>query len=158
MRYRLIRTRLSRLLIVADDRAIRRVQFAASQQASTPEPGWRSGGPLADEAARQLRAYLKGDLRIFDLPVAPDGTPFEQRVWSQLQKIPYGETMSYGEVARRIGQRRAARAVGAAARKNPVCILIPCHRVVGRDGSLTGFASGLERKAQLLALERRHEQ
>ena len=92
----------------------------------------------------------------FDVRLAPQGTPFQRHVWRVLQRIPYGETLSYGEVARRIGQPGAARAVGAAARSNPIAIIIPCHRVVGSDGSLTGYAGGLQRKAGLLALEQAH--
>lgn len=106
-------------------------------------------------AAEELGEYFAGRRRNFTLSLAPRGTEFQQRVWSELRRIPYGETRSYGEIARAIGQPRACRAVGMANNRNPIAILIPCHRVIGRDGSLTGYAAGLTVKQQLLELERR---
>jgi methylated-DNA-[protein]-cysteine S-methyltransferase len=155
MQYRWLRTRWGRILVVADPHAVRTVQFEGSRYFTAPEPGWQRGGALADEASRQLGAYLQGELRAFDLPLAPAGTAFERRVWRQLMKIGYGQTATYGEVARRTGNPRASRAVGAAAGHNPIGIVIPCHRVIGQGGRLTGFAAGVERKAALLELERR---
>ena len=108
--------------------------------------------PLTD-ARIQLEAYFVGKLRAFDLPLAPEGTEFQLRVWSELSKIPYGETISYGELARRVGDPGAARAVGLANGKNPLPVIVPCHRVIGADGSLTGFGGGLDRKRRLLELE-----
>lgn len=112
-------------------------------------------GNPADEpfasAAGQLAAYFAGDLKLFDLPLAPAGTEFQLRVWSALQTIPYGQTWSYGELARRVGS--ASRAVGLANGKNPIALIIPCHRVIGSDGSLTGYGGGLDRKRYLLDLE-----
>jgi methylated-DNA-[protein]-cysteine S-methyltransferase len=112
-------------------------------------------GDLADEpfasAARQLAAYFAGELTAFDLPLAPAGTDFQQRVWSALQTIPYGRTRSYAELAREV--RSASRAVGLANGKNPIALIIPCHRVIGSDGSLTGYGGGLDRKRYLLELE-----
>ncbi len=105
-------------------------------------------------ARRQLEAYFQGRLRVFDLPLAPRGTPFQLRVWAELQRIPYGATISYGELARRLGDPKLTRAVGAANGANPISIIIPCHRVIGADGSLTGYGGGLEVKRGLLALER----
>jgi methylated-DNA-[protein]-cysteine S-methyltransferase len=102
----------------------------------------------------QLEEYFAGERRVFDLPVAPPGTPFQQRVWAELQRIGYGETISYAELAARIGRPTAIRAVGAANGANPVSIIIPCHRVIGSDGSLTGYGGGLEAKRRLLELER----
>jgi methylated-DNA-[protein]-cysteine S-methyltransferase len=107
------------------------------------------------EAASQLDAYFAGDRTGFDLELALAGTPFQQRVWKQLQAIGYGETISYGQLAQRIGQPTAFRAVGLANGRNPVSIIVPCHRVVGSDGSLTGYGGGMERKHFLLALEQR---
>lgn len=104
-------------------------------------------------AVDQLGAYFAGVLTRFSLPLAPQGSPFQQRVWAGLQDIPYGDTESYGELAARIGSAGAARAVGLANGKNPISIVIPCHRVVGSDGSLTGYGGGLGRKRQLLDLE-----
>ena len=116
------------------------------------EPGGRDTEPFK-AAADQLDAYFAGDLTTFDLPLAPRGSDFQQRVWAALREIPYGETESYGQLAERIGSPGGARAVGLANGKNPIGIIIPCHRVVGADGSLTGYGGGIERKRQLLDLE-----
>ena len=110
--------------------------------------------PLLTEAARQLEAYFDGALTAFDLPLKTSGTAFQERCWAALREIPYGRTVSYGEQARRIGNPRAARAVGGANHHNPIMIVIPCHRVVGANGSLTGFGGGLDMKAWLLEHER----
>jgi len=107
--------------------------------------------------ARQLDSYFAGQLRTFDLPLAPVGTPFQRRVWSALRDIPFGETRSYGQLAKTIGQPSAMRAVGAANGRNPIAIIVPCHRVIGADGSLTGFGGGVERKKFLLSLEHGNE-
>jgi methylated-DNA-[protein]-cysteine S-methyltransferase len=109
-------------------------------------------GPLP-EAVRQLEEYFAGKRRDFDLPLRLNGTEFQQRVWRALTKIPYGETWSYGELAKRIGNPNASRAVGLANGRNPISILVPCHRVIGADGSLTGYGGGVERKQWLLAHE-----
>ena len=110
--------------------------------------------PVLVETARQLAAYFAGDLTDFDLPLAPVGSDFQQRVWKELRTIGYGETMSYGGIALRLGMTNAAsRAVGLANGRNPIPVVIPCHRVIGADGTLTGYAGGLERKQQLLELE-----
>lgn len=110
--------------------------------------------PILKRARDQLDRFFSGELRAFSVPVAPLGTEFQVRVWRALQAIPYGQTECYGELAERIGMPGAARAVGAAIGKNPICIVVPCHRVIGADRSLTGFGGGLERKRFLLALER----
>ena len=107
--------------------------------------------------ARQLDAYFDGRLKSFDLPLAPEGTPFQQHVWSALRGIPFGETRSYGQLAKAIGKPSAMRAVGAANGRNPIAIVVPCHRVIGADGSLTGFGGGIERKKFLLSLEQGQE-
>ena len=117
-----------------------------------PDPRGRVAEPFKT-AADQLDAYFAGELTTFDLPLAPRGSEFQQRVWAALQEIPYGQTESYGELAQRIGSPGGARAVGLANGKNPIGIIIPCHRVVGADGSLTGYGGGLDRKKQLLDLE-----
>jgi methylated-DNA-[protein]-cysteine S-methyltransferase len=111
--------------------------------------------PVLAAAAKQLDAYFRGELTSFDLPLSLDGTQFQRCVWAALQSIPYGETISYGELARRIGQPSASRAVGLANGRNPVAIVVPCHRVIGADGSLTGYGGGMDRKRFLLALEQR---
>ena len=110
--------------------------------------------PVLRETGRQLAAYFAGSLRAFSLPLAFEGTPFQQSVWRALLTIPYGETRSYAEVARQIGQPTAMRAVGAANGRNPISIVAPCHRVIGSGGALTGFAGGLAAKDHLLSLER----
>lgn len=116
-----------------------------------------TGGDPADTpfaaARQQLAAYFAGQLRSFDLPLAPAGTDFQRRVWSALRAIPYGTTWSYGELARHVGSATASRAVGLANGKNPIALVIPCHRVIGSDGSLTGYGGGLDRKRFLLELE-----
>ena len=108
---------------------------------------------VLSEAARQLDAYFAGRLRTFELPLGLEGTPFQQRVWSALRDVPFGETRSYAQLAKAIGMPSAMRAVGAANGRNPIAIVVPCHRVVGADGSLTGFGGGIERKKFLLRLE-----
>jgi methylated-DNA-[protein]-cysteine S-methyltransferase len=113
-------------------------------------PEERGDSPLLEEAARQLAAYFDGTLTKFDLPLVPEGSDFQRQVWDELRRIPFGETTSYMELAKRIGDTRHVRAVGAANGRNPISIIIPCHRVVGSDGSLVGYGGGLERKRWLL--------
>lgn len=114
---------------------------------------WVSDPEPFTEAVRQLEAYFAGELREFDLPLAPAGTEWQLRVWAALTTIPFGETASYGQLARELGRPTASRAVGMANGRNPISIIVPCHRVIGADGSLTGYAGGLERKEFLLGLE-----
>jgi methylated-DNA-[protein]-cysteine S-methyltransferase len=112
----------------------------------------RDDGPFR-AVRRQLEAYFEGELSEFDVPLNPAGTPFQRRVWEELRRIPYGTTISYGELARRVGNPAASRAVGAANGKNPIAIIVPCHRVIASDGGLGGFGGGLDRKEWLLGLE-----
>jgi methylated-DNA-[protein]-cysteine S-methyltransferase len=114
---------------------------------------WRDDATPFDEVKRQLSEYFSGRRTTFDLPLAPQGTQFQGRVWEELQKIPYGTTISYGELARRIGNANASRAVGLANGRNPISIIVPCHRVIGANGKLTGYGGGLPRKEALLAFE-----
>lgn len=116
--------------------------------------GPEAATPVLESAIEQLEAYFAGSLHRFDLPLAPEGTDFQRRVWRALTEIPYGETVSYTWVANRIGSPAAVRAVGAANGSNPVAIVVPCHRVIGANGALTGYAGGIWRKERLLALER----
>jgi len=156
-------TPVGRLLVAADEAGLRRVVFSGGREVAEPQPDWREddwredrpgrSAPLR-EPIRQLRAFFAGQLREFDLKVAPKGPEFHQRVWRELCKIRYGETISYGELARRIGSPNASRAVGRANGANPIPIVIPCHRVIGSNGKLTGYGGGLPRKEFLLALER----
>ena len=110
---------------------------------------------LLEEAERQLQEYFAGRLQHFDLPLHPQGTEFQKKVWKALMSIPYGETRSYGEIAKQIGNEKAVRAVGGANHVNPISIVIPCHRVIGKNGSLTGYGGGLKIKETLLTLERK---
>lgn len=111
--------------------------------------------PLMEEAEKQLLEYFRGERQAFDLPLAPEGTTFQKKVWQALKEIPYGQTRSYGEIARQVGCPKGFRAVGMANHRNPLPILIPCHRVVGSKGTLTGYAGGVELKRQLLELEKK---
>jgi methylated-DNA-[protein]-cysteine S-methyltransferase len=139
------------LLLTSDGTSLTRLLFDA-----TPDPSW-STAPCAvlDEAVRQLREYFAGERRDFDLPLEPAGTPFQLTVWDALRGIPYAETINYGQLAVRVGNPTASRAVGLANGRNPISIVVPCHRVIGANGSLTGYGGGLDRKRTLLDLERR---
>lgn len=149
-------TPIGTLRVVGDDDGVTRIDLP-NAAAGPPRPEWRHArrtlpGPLR-EAKRQLREYFDSGRRAFDLPLAPAGTAFQMRVWEALRGIPYGETVSYGELARRIGRPTASRAVGAANGRNPLSIVVPCHRVIGADGALTGYGGGLPVKETLLAHE-----
>jgi methylated-DNA-[protein]-cysteine S-methyltransferase len=142
------------LLVTADARGrLTRLQFHDGPWTPAARSGWVRDADAFADVAHQLDAYFAGELRDFDLQLAPAGTPFQQQVWSALRAIPYGETASYGEIASTVGQPGAARAVGGANNRNPIAIIVPCHRVIGAGGSLTGYGGGLERKRKLLALE-----
>jgi methylated-DNA-[protein]-cysteine S-methyltransferase len=143
------------LLLVADDGGLRRIDFVNGRNPGEPDPQWLDDAEHFRETLRQLRAYFAGELENFDLELAPQGTPFQLTVWNRLREIPFGETISYGELARRIGNPDASRAVGLANGSNPIPIVIPCHRVIGSNGKLTGYGGGLPIKEKLLALERR---
>ncbi len=143
------------LLLVADDSGLRRIDFVNGRTPAAADPQWHDDAEPLRETIRQLSAYFAGELEAFDLTLAPAGTPFQRTVWNRLCEIPYGETISYGELARRIGNPNAARAVGLANGSNPIPIVIPCHRVIGSNGKLTGYGGGLPIKEKLLALERR---
>jgi len=141
------------LALTAEGDALVEVDLAVSPESSASVADPTSASPLLAEAARQLDAYFAGELREFDLPLRPNGTPFQLAVWDALREIPYGQTASYADVARRIGRPTAARAVGHANGRNPLAVVVPCHRVIGSDGSLTGYSGGLEMKRVLLTLE-----
>jgi methylated-DNA-[protein]-cysteine S-methyltransferase len=143
------------LLLAADEAGLRQILFVNGRASVRPDPAWREDRAALAEPIRQLRAYFAGELETFDLALAPQGTPFQLEVWRRLRDIPYGETISYGDLARRIGNPQASRAVGLANGANPISIVIPCHRVIGSNGKLTGYGGGLEVKEKLLALERR---
>jgi methylated-DNA-[protein]-cysteine S-methyltransferase len=143
------------LRLVADAEGLREVWFETGRHRKSPQPDWvRAAEPLA-EARRQLEEYFAGTRTRFELKLHPVGTPFQLAVWEELGRIPYGVTISYAELARRIGQPAAVRAVGAANGRNPIPIILPCHRVIGSNGSLTGFGGGLPTKRFLLSMEDR---
>jgi len=141
------------LLLAGDSNALRLVSFESSKHAAPPRPDWNQNGAAFAEVIRQLQAYFRGELEEFDVPLAMEGTEFQIRVWNALRTIPYGETISYAQLARRVGNPKAVRAVGLANGSNPIPIIVPCHRVIGSDGSLTGFGGGLSTKKKLLELE-----
>ena len=153
--YTQIESPLGPLLLAADDAGLRQILFVHGRHSAKPEPSWQKDPTPLQPVIDQLHAYFAGDLETFDLPLAPEGTPFQQSVWRNLCDIPYGETISYGELATRIGNPKASRAVGLANGSNPIPIVIPCHRVIGANGKLTGYGGGLPIKEKLLALERR---
>ena len=143
------------LRLVEHDGAITAIEFSPFREGDGRPRGERQDDhPLLVECVRQLTAYFDRDLKEFDLPLAPEGSEFQRRVWDGLRQIPYGETWSYRDLAEHLGQPTAVRAVGLANGRNPVSIVVPCHRVVGANGSLTGYGGGLERKQLLLDLER----
>ena len=143
------------LLLVGDEAGLRQILFVNGRSKAQPQPEWKEDPAPFKETIRQLNTYFSGEREDFDLPLAPEGTPFQQTVWTRLCEIPYGETVSYGEIARKIGKPQASRAVGLANGSNPIPIVIPCHRVIGSNGKLTGYGGGLPIKEKLLALERR---
>lgn len=151
----LIGSPVGELRLVERDRALTAIEFAPFRDGDGRPRGHRDDQhPVLVEAARQLGAYFARELTDFDLPLAPVGSDFQQRVWKELQLIDYGQTASYGAIALRLGMTHAAsRAVGLANGRNPIPIVIPCHRVIGANGTLTGYAGGLERKQTLLKLE-----
>ena len=144
------------LLLSGDEQGLRGISFQAGPHASVPSSRWTRAREPFEHAIAQLEEYFAGARRHFELPLAPEGSSFQLSVWTMLRRIPYGETVTYGELARRLGRSSAARAVGAANGQNPIPIVIPCHRVVGSDGSLTGFGGGLDVKRRLLSLEALH--
>lgn len=142
------------LLLAADDEGIRAIEFPENRHPVKRDDHWREGRhPLLEHAKRQLDEYFSGNRRQFDLPLAPRGTTFQLQVWNALRTIPFGQTRSYAQQAQTIGKPKAMRAVGAANGRNPIPIIIPCHRVIGASGALTGFGGGLPTKRFLLQLE-----
>lgn len=153
--YTLMETPIGPLALTTNGDALTGLHLPDREGRETVDASWTRAddAPLLVEARRQLQAYFEGRLREFDLPLAPAGTAFRRKVWEELSRIPYGDTISYGEMARRIGQPGAARAVGLANGANPIAIILPCHRVIGASGKLVGYGGGLPRKEALLAFE-----
>jgi methylated-DNA-[protein]-cysteine S-methyltransferase len=148
-----IESPIGELLLVGDDEALRGLYMQEGRKPGMALPGWRREPGAFAAVETQLNEYFAGRRTSFDLPLEPAGTSFQLRVWRELLEIGYGETVSYGELARRIGRPAAARAVGAANGSNPISVIVPCHRLVGADGALTGYGGGVDRKRQLLDLE-----
>jgi methylated-DNA-[protein]-cysteine S-methyltransferase len=152
---------IGKLLLAMDGQGLRHIHFETGRERLEPGDDWEPGAGALHETRAQLKAYFAGKLTAFDLPLAPHGTEFQQRVWLELLRIPFGETTNYGDIARRLGDAHATRAVGAANGANPLPIVVPCHRVIGaargkKAGSLTGFGGGLPVKRWLLDHEQRH--
>jgi len=152
--WRLVATPVGELVLSGDDRFLHHVLLPGSFEEADLDPSRREPTAATDEAAEQLAAYFEHRLRDFDLPLDPKGTEFQRKVWFALGDIPYGETESYGSLAARVGNPKACRAVGMTNGRNPLPIVLPCHRVIGADGSLTGYGGGIDLKRRLLEHER----
>jgi len=152
--YAFVDSPVGRLLLAGDDGGLWLLSFAGEGRRVPLSDRWEASDGPFQEAKRQLAAYFNGDLRRFSVPLHLVGTEFQRAVWNMLPAIPYGSTWSYAELARRIGRPAAVRAVGGANHANPVAIIVPCHRVIGSDGALTGYGGGLSTKEKLLAMER----
>jgi methylated-DNA-[protein]-cysteine S-methyltransferase len=144
------------LTLVGDEEGLRHIVFPKEKNRITIQGDWEKKHGFFAPVKAQLRAYFNGELILFDLPLAPVGTPFQLKVWQALRNIPYGDLVSYKTLAEAIGNTKAVRAVGAANGRNPIPIIVPCHRCIGSDGSLTGFGGGLDTKKRLIDLERHY--
>jgi methylated-DNA-[protein]-cysteine S-methyltransferase len=151
--YDVMQTPIDRLVLASDGSAIVGVWMANAEPDDRRWPDRRGSDAVLKETRRELDAYFAGRLETFTVPLAPNGTEFQRRVWSALREIPFGTTISYADLARRVSNAAAVRAVGAANGRNPIPIIVPCHRVIGSDGSLTGFGGGIPRKKWLLEHE-----
>jgi methylated-DNA-[protein]-cysteine S-methyltransferase len=153
MAYTTIDSPIGELLLAGDGQALHRLSMQGGKDPVVPGPGWRRTEAPFGAVREQLDEYFSGRRTGFDVELHLTGTPFQVEVWNALREIPYGTTISYGELARRVGRPTGARAVGAANGRNPIAVVVPCHRVIGADGSLTGFGGGTDRKRALLGLE-----
>jgi methylated-DNA-[protein]-cysteine S-methyltransferase len=151
--YTTLESPIGELLLVGDGERLHALHMQAGRKPVSISPDWHRSEASFTAVRSQLGEYFARERTTFDVTLALSGSAFERRVWSALREIPYGETVSYGEIARRIGEPEAARAVGVANGRNPVAVIVPCHRVIGADGSLVGYGGGLERKRLLLELE-----
>ena len=144
-----------RMLLVANDEGLCGVYFDGQKYLPDIDPAWRHdpNHTTLEQAKRELEEYFAGERKRFEAALAPEGTPFQRAVWRAISTVAFGETITYGELAKRAGSPGSARAAGAATGRNPISVIVPCHRIVGSDGSLTGYAGGIERKRALLALE-----
>ncbi len=158
MYYCYLDTPIGELLLAGEDGALAMIGFPKGSMRRDPESDWIYNEKPLSEARQQLQEYFAGERKAFDLPLQLNGTEFQVSVLEALQKIPYGETVSYGEIAKRIGKPKAMRAVGAANGRNPIPIVVPCHRVIGSSGDMTGFGGGIDTKEALLRLEAENTQ
>jgi methylated-DNA-[protein]-cysteine S-methyltransferase len=154
--YTTMNSPVGKILLAGNADGLSYIDLQSGPHSIEPAAEWVEDEGFFSEAIAQLEAYFSGELQQFELPLAAEGTPFQQEVWRALVDIPYGETISYGELAAKLGKPGAARAVGLANGRNPLPIVVPCHRVIGSDGSLTGYGGGLDIKRALLALEQDH--
>ena len=155
--YCIVRSPVGRILLAGNARALTHLSFQDGRHPTEPDPGWTYAEQPFQRPIRQLEEYFSGNRKMFTITLAPQGTPFQQRVWQALQAIPYGQTQSYGQIAKAVGKPTASRAVGAANGQNPISIIVPCHRVIGSNGKLVGYGGGLSIKETLLAHESSHQ-
>lgn len=155
--YSILNTSLGDLLLAANSSELTGIYFSDCKHVPAAKREWKHdpGHPILKRAGKELQAFLKGGKESFSVPLRFKGTDFQERVWREIARIPFGETITYTELAKRAGAPQAVRAAGAATGRNPLSIVVPCHRVVGKNGKLTGFAGGLNRKRHLLELEKR---
>jgi methylated-DNA-[protein]-cysteine S-methyltransferase len=153
--YTKIDSPIGELLLLGDGRALHGLYMQEGRKPIVLSPSWQPAPAAFDDVSEQLNEYFAGRRTGFDVPLVMQGAPFQRRVWQALRDIPYGETISYGELARRIDRPSAARAVGMANGRNPIAVIVPCHRVIGANGTLTGYGGGIERKRLLLDIEAR---
>jgi methylated-DNA-[protein]-cysteine S-methyltransferase len=154
--YQYLESPIGKLLVAGDEKGLRFINFPKNGRPSLPEPEWTENPKPLQEALRQLEAYFSGELKTFSLNLFLNVRPFHKKVLTALRRVPYGETISYGKLADKIGNPKASRAVGQANAKNPIPIVIPCHRVIGSNGKLTGFGGGIAIKQALLDLEQQY--
>lgn len=153
MYYHIIESPIGPILLAGDEEGLKYVNIRKGKKKVEIPEDWLENKEFFRDVSGKLEAYFAGELKSFDVKLAPEGTKFQKSVWKALEEIPYGETRTYGEVAKIIGKPKASRAVGLANHRNPISIIVPCHRVIGANGKLTGYASGLDVKAFLLKLE-----
>ena len=156
MYYTWINTAVGKILIAGDDAGLRTISFEKGKYSAEIGIDWKKDEVFLKNAVDQLKSYFAGELKKFDLPLCPEGTPFQKSVWKALLNIPYGKTASYKDIAVAVKNPKAVRAVGGANGRNPIPIVIPCHRVISSDGKMGGYSSGLDIKERLLKLEREH--
>jgi methylated-DNA-[protein]-cysteine S-methyltransferase len=154
--YQYIKSPVGKLLVAGDEKGLHFINFPKNGKPSLPEPEWKEDPKTLQEVLRQIEAYFAGKLKAFSLDICLNVTPFQKKVLTALRRVPYGQTISYGELAKNIGNPKASRAVGQANARNPIPIVIPCHRVIGCKGKLTGFGGGIEVKQALLDLEKQY--